>query len=73
MSIDPKISNLFENIENYAKQYQDEKEQEKKDMVIIKDIVKKERSKPSDIRAEINSIPACDIACDIRPVTVSDK
>lgn len=67
-----KKSVLFESIEEYAKQYDMEQEVEKKDAVIIHKI-SKEYKKTNDIRSEINDIPACDIACDIRPVTTSDK
>ena len=73
MMFDPKVSKLFESIEEYAKQYDEEREKEKADAQIVHQIVKKEREKPSDIWAEINSIPACDVACDIRPITISDK
>jgi len=73
MMFDPKVSKLFESIEEYAKQYDEEREKEKSDAQLVHQIVKKEREKPSDIWAEINSIPACDVACDIRPITISDK
>lgn len=73
MMFDPKISKLYEWIEEYAKQYEQEKEKEREDSKIIHQIVKTERKKPNDIWAEINSIPSCDVACDIRPITISDK
>ncbi|HPC34981.1 MAG TPA: DnaB-like helicase C-terminal domain-containing protein, partial [Candidatus Absconditabacterales bacterium] len=73
MMFDPKISKLYEGIEQYAEQYEKEKEKEKEDAKIIHQIVKSERKKPNDIWAEINSIPSCDVACDIRPITISDK
>lgn len=73
MMFDPKISKLYEWIEQYAEQYEKEKEKEKEDAKIIHQIVKSERKKPNDIWVEINSIPSCDVACDIRPITISDK
>lgn len=73
MSFDPKVSNLFENIEEYSKQYENEKQKEREDHQKIHQIVKTEWSKPNEIWAEINRIPSCDVACDIRPITISDK
>ncbi len=73
MIFDPKISNLYEWIEEYAKQYEQEREKEKEDAKIVHQIVKSEFKKQDDIWSDINSIPACDVACDIRPITISDK
>ena len=71
--ISPKTSKLFEWIEEYAAKYQAELDKEKEDALVVHQILKKDYNKPEDIWAEINSVPACDIACDIRPITVSDK
>jgi len=73
IDINEKTSSLFESIEDYAKQYQEELAKEKEDAKVIHNIVKTDYKKPDDIWKDINSIPACDVACDIRPVTISDK
>ena len=73
IDINPKVSKLFESIEEYANKYQEELEKEKADAVVVHKILKKDYKKSDDIWEEINRIPACDVACDIRPVTTSDK
>ncbi|MFA5935150.1 MAG: hypothetical protein WC827_04690 [Candidatus Paceibacterota bacterium] len=66
LSFDKKDSILFEKIEEYAEIYTKEIENDRKEQSKIKDIIKKEYKQSDDIRRQINEIPACDIACDIR-------
>jgi hypothetical protein len=73
MMFDPKTSKLFEDIEIFALDYNKENEQEREDATKIHQIIKSDYKRPDDIWKEINSIPACDVACDIRPITISDK
>ena len=73
MHIEEKQSKLFEDIEKYGEQYIKEKEQEREDSKKIHQLLKADYKKPDDVRWEINNIPACDIACDLRPVSISDK
>jgi hypothetical protein len=61
---DEKQSKAFESIEEYAKKYEEEKKQEKIDAPKIHKITK-EYTKADDIWADINAIPAYEIACDI--------
>lgn len=63
----------FDRLEAYAVAYVKEKEQEKIDQQKIKQIVKVEYKKPEDIWKQINNVPACDIACEIRWVTIVDR
>lgn len=70
---EPKESVSFEAIEWSAEVYRQEKEADKKAQVEIKRIVKNEYKHPSDIRKQINDIPANEIAEDIWWVITVDK
>lgn len=73
MVIEEKKSELFENIEIFALDYDKENDKEREDATKVHQIIKSDYKKSDDIRSEINKIPACDVACDIRPITISDK
>jgi uncharacterized membrane protein len=60
-------------LEEFAKAYNAEKEEDKKAQVKIKEIIKSEYKQSDNIWREINEIPAYLIAEDIRGVTTSDK
>lgn len=66
-------SPIFDKIEEYAEEYNKQKEECKKEQVKVKEIVKKDYRKPDDIWKQINEIPAWDIACEIRGVTMLDR
>lgn len=68
----PRDSIHFEKIEEYAELYRKDKIQEKETRVEIKKIIK-EHHKPSNLRAEINEIPAWDVACAVWWVEVDEK
>jgi len=65
-----KDSLAFSGIEEFAKQYKLDKEQQKIDEQKIKNIVRTEYKKPDNVWKQINEIPACDVACDIWWVTI---
>lgn len=69
----PQDSLTFDWLEEFAEQYKKEKEEDKKAQIKIKQIIKTEYKQSDNIWKEINSIPAYQIAEDIRWVTVSDK
>lgn len=73
LEFNPKISFLFDWLEEFAGAYKIEREQEKNDHIQIKEVIRTEYKKSDDIWKQINEIPACDIACDIRWVTLSTQ
>lgn len=68
----PQESKYFANIKEYAKQYEQQVQQDRQAQIEIKSIIKKDYNK-SDIWKEINSIPAHEIATDIWWVTLVDR
>lgn len=68
----PQTSQHFENLEQYANELQVQKAQEKKDRTKIKNTVKN-YSQSDDVWAEINTIPARQLAEEIWGVEMLDK
>lgn len=66
-------SQCFWMLEELSSRYKEEEKKEKEDLVIVKDIVRNQYKKWDDIREEINNIPAVEVACDIRWVSVVDR
>jgi len=73
MYFEEKNSELFWKIEELAEEYKKQKERDKQEQIKIKEIMKSDYKKWDDMRTQINNIPACDIACDIRWVTMVDR
>lgn len=72
--LEERDSKAFAQIEEKAKAYNEEKAIDKKQQIEVRQIIKKDyNQKTSDVRAEINAIPAWEVACDIRWVTLVDR